>query len=182
MSKQQNSFQVLSKINVEKDVKGKNGFKYLSWSSAVHHLLSHYPDSSWEHREWDGLPYLQSKAGCFVEVSVTINDITRKQLHPILDYRNQPIKEPNAFQINTSIQRALAKAIGLHGLGLYIYQGEDLPPSEKEAIESARVELSDLLRDAGKLNPQAKQALFKMSYEDIQNKIAEYRNKGESND
>lgn len=179
MADQKNAFEVLNKINVEKYVKGKNGFKYLSWSSAVQELLSNFPSANWEHREWDGLPYLQTKSGCFVQVSVTIGDVTRSQLHPVLDYRNQPIQEPNAFQINTSLQRALAKAISLHGLGLYIYQGEDLPPSEKEALDLARVELSDLLAKHNKLTPQAKQAVLNMNYDDIQNKIAEYRNKGE---
>ena len=42
---------------------------------------------------------------------------------------------PNAFQINTSIQRCLVKAIALHGLGLYIYAGEDLPTTELEPVE-----------------------------------------------
>ena len=175
-------YKTLSSINVESDVKGKNGFKYLSWASALHHLLQRYPDSSWEHREWGDLPYLQTKAGCFVEVSVTINGLTRKQLHPILDFRNQPIQEPNAFQVNTSLQRALAKAIGLHGLGLYIYQGEDLPPSEKEALEQARCDLADLLKTAGKFDTNAKNYLMKLTYDEIQTKISEYRNREVKND
>jgi hypothetical protein len=41
---------------------------------------------------------------------------------------------PSAFDINTSIQRCLVKAIALHGLGLYVYAGEDLP--EGAASES----------------------------------------------
>jgi hypothetical protein len=53
------------------------------------------------------------------------------QLHPVLDGKNKPIASPTAFDINTSIQRCLVKAIALHGLGLYIYAGEDLPDSAK---------------------------------------------------
>jgi hypothetical protein len=49
---------------------------------------------------------------------------------PVMDHRNRPIVEPDAFQLNTAMQRALVKAIALHGLGLYIYAGEDLPPGE----------------------------------------------------
>jgi len=176
---EENSFDVLSSVNVEDYVRGKNGFRYLSWANAVNELLKRFPDASWEHREWDGIPYLQTGAGCFVEVSVIIGSITRKQLHPILDFRNKPVLKPDAFQVNSSIQRALAKAISLHGLGLYIYQGEDLPPSEKEAIESARLTLSSLLDNANKLTPQAKQALLRMNYDDIQKKISEYEKKGE---
>jgi hypothetical protein len=66
----------------------------------------------------------------FVEVAVTVQGVTLSQLHPVLDHRNRPIPAPTAFEINTSIQRALVKAIALHGLGLYIYAGEDLPNGE----------------------------------------------------
>ena len=70
----------------------------------------------------------------FVEVAVTVQGITLSQIHPVLDSRNRPLTAPNAFDINTSIQRCLVKAIALHGLGLYIYAGEDLPqPLAKDA-------------------------------------------------
>lgn len=170
-------YQKLSSVNVENFVKGKNGFRFLSWSHAVDQLLKHYPKATWKIREFESLPYLQTKGGCFVEVSVTIEDVTRSQLHPILDFRNQAIKEPNAFQVNTSIQRALAKAISLHGLGLYIYQGEDLPLSEKDAIDESRKDLINLLKENGKFSTEAEHAVNKMSYEQLQNKITEYRNK-----
>ena len=57
----------------------------------------------------------------------TVDDVTLSQIHPVLDKRNKVIQEPNAFDINTSIQRCLVKAIALHGLGLGVYAGEDLP-------------------------------------------------------
>ena len=63
----------------------------------------------------------------FVEVAVTVQGVTLSQIHPVLDGRNRPILAPTAFEINTSIQRCLVKAIALHGLGLYVYSGEDLP-------------------------------------------------------
>ncbi len=66
----------------------------------------------------------------------------------MLDHRNQTIKEPNAFQINTSIQRCLAKAIALHGLGLYIYAGEDLP----EVPELSKKQINNLLDAAGEVD------------------------------
>lgn len=62
-----------------------------------------------------------------MEVAVTLCDVTLCQIHPVLDGRNRPIMAPSSFDINTSIQRCLVKAIALHGLGLYIYAGEDLP-------------------------------------------------------
>ena len=67
------------------------------------------------------------------------------QIHPVLDNKNQTIENPNAFQINTSIQRCLAKAIALHGLGLYIFRGEDLPEADPLNNEQLQV-MDDLLR------------------------------------
>ena len=60
-------------------------------------------------------------------VTVNVDGIEMTQVHPVLDNANKSVKEPNAFQINTSIQRCLTKAIALHGLGIHIYAGEDLP-------------------------------------------------------
>lgn len=85
------------------------------------------PTAVWEVRRFDGLPFLATEAGVFVEVAVTVQGITLSQIHPVLDARNRPLLSPSAFDINTSLQRCLVKAIALHGLGLYIYAGEDLP-------------------------------------------------------
>jgi hypothetical protein len=105
----------------------KGGFSYLSWPYAVAPLRLADPAATWVVSRFDGKPYLLCEAGVFVEVAMTVQGITLNQIHPVLDGRNRPIAEPNAFDINTSIQRALVKAIALHGLGLYIYAREDLP-------------------------------------------------------
>ena len=122
-----NHFARLSAINVSEHIEKKGGFSYLSWPFAVSQLRLADPTASWEVRRFDGLPYLQSDVGVFVEVAVTVQGVTLSQIHPVLDSRNRPILAPTAFDINTSIQRCLVKAIALHGLGLYIYAGEDLP-------------------------------------------------------
>ena len=70
------------------------------------------------------------ETGYFVEVAVTVQGVTLSQIHPVLDGKNRPIAEPTSFDINTSIQRCLVKAIALHNLGLYIYAGEDLPDGD----------------------------------------------------
>jgi len=125
-----NLFNELYKIDVKQHIEKKGQFSYLSWPYAVAELRKAAPDATWETIKFDGKPYCETKAGCFVEVAVTVNGITLSQIHPVLDMRNQTIPAPNAFQINTSIQRCLVKAIALHGLGLYIYAGEDLPEVE----------------------------------------------------
>lgn len=132
-----NHFAQLSAINVNAHVEKKGGFSYLSWPYAVSQLRLADPTATWEVKRFDQLPYLVSEAGVFVEVAVTVQGVTLSQIHPVLDGRNRPILAPNAFEINTSIQRCLVKAIALHGLGLYIYAGEDLPHSQGQAADAA---------------------------------------------
>jgi hypothetical protein len=52
---------------------------------------------------------------------------------PVMDHRNQAIKNPNAFEVNKNMMRCLVKAIACHGLGIQIYAGEDLPLEELPA-------------------------------------------------
>jgi hypothetical protein len=128
-----NAFARLSKINVSSHLEKKGEFSYLSWPYAVEQLRLADPAACWEVRRFDGLPYLKTETGYFVEVVVTVQGVTLSQIHPVLDGKNRPIFEPSAFDINTSIQRCLVKAIALHGLGLYVYAGEDLPTGEERA-------------------------------------------------
>jgi hypothetical protein len=137
-------FSILDSTNVEKHTEKKGQFTYLSWAWAVRELLRVDAQATWEVHEYHHgngeviAPYMRTGAGCFVKVTVWSGGIARTQVHPVLDNRNKPIEEPNAFQVNTSIQRCLAKAIALHGLVLYIYAGEDLPvlePLTKKQID-----------------------------------------------
>ena len=123
-----NVFETLSEVDVGQFTEKKGQFTYLSWADALNTLLKYYPEATWGVvNDVNGLPYITAPAGCFVTVWVEIEGIRRTQVHPILNHVNKTIEMPNAFEVNTSIQRALAKAISLHGLGLYIYRGEDLP-------------------------------------------------------
>lgn len=138
------AFQTLSKIDVSEHTEKKGNYTYLSWAWAVKVLLENFPDATWEvHTFFDNgieTPYMRTEAGAFVQVSVSVEGVRRTQVHPVLDHVNKSVDNPNSFQINNSIQRCLAKAIALHGLGLYIYAGEDLPqapdPLSKEQYES----------------------------------------------
>ena len=144
-----NVFETLSKIDVGQFTEQKGQFTYLSWADAVNELLMVYPEAIWEvHHNPDGYPYFPCPAGAFVEVSLTINGLTRTQVHPVLDFKNKAISEPNAFDVNTAIQRCLAKAISLHGLGLYIYRGEDLPDTKYRFKPSEKDEIVKQVKDA----------------------------------
>jgi Protein of unknown function (DUF1071) len=134
-----NYFARLNEINVSEHIERKGDFAYLSWPYAVAQLRLADPEACWEVRRFDGLPYLRTELGFFVEVAVTVQGITLSQIHPVLDGKNRPLAEPSAFDINTSIQRCLVKAIALHGLGLYIYAGEDLPNGEVPAKPQPKV-------------------------------------------
>jgi hypothetical protein len=122
-----NHFARMNAINVNEHIEKKGGFSYLSWPYAVAQLRLADPTATWEVQRFHGLPYLATEAGVFVEVAVTVQGVRLSQIHPVLDGRNRPLLAPSAFDVNSSLQRCLVKAIALHGLGLYVYAGEDLP-------------------------------------------------------
>ena len=81
------------------------------------------------------VPFLRDQSGCYVKVTVTIEGLDRTEILPVLNHVNKPIPNPNSFEINTSIKRCMAKCLALHGLGLYIYRGEDLPFDDEEPVK-----------------------------------------------
>jgi|TARA_R100001530_G_scaffold109692_2_gene77046 hypothetical protein len=177
-----NVFEVLDKVDVSEKSEKKGRFTYLSWAWAVRELLRVSPNATWKVHEWgvegSRQPYMQTQAGCFVKVSVTVNEITREQVHPVLDNRNQPIKTPDAFQVNTSIQRCLAKAIALHGLGLYIFAGEDLPDTSLEQSEIDQlVKLAEKTGDKDVVEKLRSQVLGgkinRANFNSVQNRLLE---------
>ena len=117
-------YKELRQIDVSKYTEKKNGLTYLSWAWAVDQLLLVDPKAQWFY------PVFQrwGNGSVMVFCTVVANDIARTAQLPVMDYRNKPIAEPDSFAVNTAMQRCLAKAIALHGIGLYIYNGEDLPP------------------------------------------------------
>ena len=141
MTQQSNYFAELNRINVSDHIERKGGFAYLSWPYAVAQLRLADASAVWEVRRFDGKPYLATETGVFVEVAVTVQGITLSQIHPVLDGRNRPLLAPTSFDINTSLQRCLVKAIALHGLGLYIYAGEDLPDGVAPATAANDAEM-----------------------------------------
>lgn len=123
-------FETLSSISTDNKVRKKGQFWYVSWSNAVRELLKHYPSANWEFTQYNGLPYLKTETGVFVECAVTVSGITRKQMMPILNHRNAVEREPDAAMVNKTQMRALTKAIALHGFGLDLWAGEDLDDCE----------------------------------------------------
>lgn len=149
-----NYFQILSEIDVTPHVRQKGEFSYLSWSFALEVLGQHHPDAIIQVKRFPlrsfpelEVPYLDTPLGFFVEVSIIINGVTRSQLLPILDYKNKPISTPNAFDVNTCIQRTTVKAIASHGLGLHVYQGESLPLNAPDFTQGQYAQFMQLIED-----------------------------------
>ena len=117
-------YKELRQIDVSKYTEKKNGLTYLSWAWAVDQLLLADSKAQWFYPEFQRW----GNGSVMVFCTVVANDIARTAQLPVMDYRNKPIAEPDSFAVNTAMQRCLAKAIALHGIGLYIYNGEDLPP------------------------------------------------------
>ena len=123
----------LLKINVNDHTERKGNLTYLSWAWAWAEVLKIDPAASWVAHEWADRPAMFLPDGsAMVKVSVTVKGDTKLCVLPIMDNRNRAIQNPDAFAVNTAIMRCLAKAIAMHGLGLYIYAGEDLPEAEKK--------------------------------------------------
>ena len=146
----QSTFMKLFKTDVSKYTEKKGKYNYLSWAYAVQELKKVCPTARWGvTKAEDGSPFFQTACGYFVDVWVEVDGVSLSQIHPVLDNRNESIENPTAFQINTSLQRALAKCIALHGLGLYIFEGEDLP--EPDALTQAEEsKLFELAKPLGK--------------------------------
>lgn len=172
---EQNMFNELSVIDCSTHTEKKGKFTYLSWPFAFAELFKRFPRAHIDVREWDGFPAISGPKGWMVCITVTINGVDRTQWHPILDNNNRPIADPDVFQINTSIQRGTVKAIAQHGLGLYIFAGEDLPEgaydAEAKAFEvrslMARQDIAgaaltlNTLGDNGEYDPERKDAVYR---------------------
>lgn len=123
----------LLKINVNEHTEKKNGLTYLSWAWAWAEVLKADPQAQFNVHLFDNKPYMDVNGTGMVWVTVTMFGQGRTCMLPVMDYRNKPIPNPDAFQVNTAIMRCMTKAVSLHGLGLYIYAGEDLPEDAAQA-------------------------------------------------
>lgn len=131
-------FQTLYDIDVSDKVKQKNGLNYLSWASAWAEVKKAFPNASFKVYESDtGCIYHTDGRTAWVKTSITINDDEVIDYLPVLDFKNKPILIDNitSSDVNKSIQRSLCRAAARNGLGLFIYEGEDIPESVSELDE-----------------------------------------------
>lgn len=128
-----NYFKQLNDINVNEKTEQKNGLTYLSWAWAWGEVKKIFPDATYTiYENENGLFYHTDGKTCWVKTGVTVNGIEHIEYLPVMDFKNKSISADSvtSFDVNKAIQRSLTKAVARHGLGLYIYAGEDLPESE----------------------------------------------------
>ena len=130
----------LLKINVNDHVEKKNGLSYLSWAWAWAEAIRLDPDAKFEIHWFENKPYQDVNGTGMVWVTVEMFKRRHTCWLPVMDYRNKPIPNPDAFQVNSAIMRCLVKTIAMHGLGLYIYAGEDLPQDDEESAPPVKIE------------------------------------------
>ena len=131
-------FQTLNSVNVNGHTEKKNGLTYLSWAWAWAEVKKAYPTAFYTiYENKDGWNYFTDGRTAWVKTGVTIENLEHIEYLPVMDFKNKsiPLDNVTSFDVNKAIQRSLTKACARHGLGLYIYAGEDLPEGDSEQDE-----------------------------------------------
>lgn len=150
-----NYFALLNGINVNDKTEKKEGLTYLSWAWAWGEVKKLFPNAFYTiYENANGWNYHTDGKTCWVKTGVTVNGIEHIEYLPVMDNKNNSIsaEKVTSFDVNKAIQRSLTKAIGRHGLGLYIYAGEDLPEDERKTnpVDEAASMVINIAPYAGK--------------------------------
>ena len=181
----QNTFERLYQLDVSKSVEKKANLSYLSWVYALAEIKKVDENAAIDIHEFplltmgqhglmvvEGItvPYLKTEEGVMVRVSVTINGKTESEWLPVMDNRNQAMKTPSMTDINKAHKRCFAKACAHHGLGLYIYAGEDLPEKLPEKVTENQIAVLKGIADAiaDKVNVENEEVYRKFNIAGVQ--------------
>lgn len=145
MQENKSVFQTLAAVSVKDKIERKGNLDYLSWANAWATLKQHYPDAQRKIYEHDhtGFNYFTDGKTAWVKVGIVVDELEHIDYLPIMDFRNNaiPIEKVTATDVNKTIQRSTAKAIAMHGLGLSLWTGEDVP----ELVETVKDEPKELI-------------------------------------
>lgn len=140
-AKKASVFDTLVSINCNEQAEKKNGLTYLSWAWAWRKVKENFPDATYTiYENENGRPYFDDGRTCWVKTGVTIEGLEHIEYLPILDagaHNSLPLNRVTSWDMNKAIQRSLTKACARHGLGLYIYAGEDLPDADQQPAPEA---------------------------------------------
>lgn len=140
--KKKSAFEILNAINVNGHTEKKNGLTYLSWAWAWAEVKKAFPDAFYTvYENKDGLLYHTDGRTCWVKTGVTVCGLEHIEYLPVMDVRNRsiPFENVTSTDVNKAVQRSLTKACARHGLGLYIYAGEDLPEDDGARQKAAGI-------------------------------------------
>ncbi len=141
------TYNELRKINVNEHIERKGNLNYLSWSWAVDVLLQNDPTATWEFPE----PKVWNDT-VMVFCNVTAFGKTMKMQLPVMDNRNNAIKNPDTRKISDATMRCLAKCIACFGIGLYIYAGSDLPEEEPVDLTDLSIAWVDKIKECSSID------------------------------
>lgn len=174
MAEKKSVFELLNAIDVNDKTEKKKNLTYLSWAWAWAEVKKLFPDADYKIKRFgeEQFPYQHDPLlGYMVYTEVTINGLTHEMWLPVMDAANKAMKDKpytyktrngekiceaaSMFDVNKTIMRCLTKNLAMHGLGLYIYAGEDLPEDkiiemtqkQKEEQEKAIMEIENLKQE-----------------------------------
>ena len=159
-------FSKLNSINVEEHIEEKNGLRYLSWAWAWAEIKKAYPNAQYTiYENIDGWNYFTDGRTCWVKTGVSIDGLEYIEYLPVMDYKNKsiPLEQVTSMDVNKTIQRSLTKACARHGLGLYVYAGEDLPEEEQKEVDNHQYtqELDQMLKGQSYITSDKVKSLIK---------------------
>lgn len=156
-------FNALSNLDLSDKCEKRESLTYLSWANAWSEFKSAYPSATYQIlKNENGLPYFSDpNLGIMVFTEVTVDDVTHQMWLPVMDSKNKAMKlqsytylvwdnyqkkhvektvqAASMFDINKTLMRCLVKNLAMFGLGLYIFQGDDLPEKQGDDTTSAPV-------------------------------------------
>ena len=184
MESNKSVFDTLYEVDVNEHTEQKGGLTYLSWAWAWKEVKQKYPDANYTIYERDSeygkINYFTDGKTCWVKTGVTIGGLEHIEYLPVMDFKNKsiPLEQVTSFDVNKTIQRSLTKAVARHGLGLYIYAGEDLPEGavpkhwNADLVEKAETLNVDFDRYAKYVGKEK----YQLTNTDLQNAIKQKEN------
>lgn len=165
-------FETLNEINVSDYIEKKNGLSYVSWAYAWKELKKIYPNAQYKvYENEQGWNYFTDGRTCWVKTGVIVEGLEHIEYLPVMDNRNNsiPFEKVTSFDVNKTIQRSLTKAIGRHGLGLYVYAGEDLPEDapKQQLSDSVRLQATTYNVNLTNLATYLKKSVNELTDEDV---------------
>jgi len=131
----------LSAIDCNEHAEKKGQFNYLAWTWAWAMVKENYPRAYYS-LEPD-IVYPNGTMEVRVNVGIPEGDdivgLTHQMWLPVLDNKNNAIKNPDSFDINSARMRCLVKCLAMFGLGHYIYAGESMPQPQGLSDEEYQV-------------------------------------------